>query len=143
MLHKSCRAGSFLRCSFALHFDRRPRPLLRTRGHVEAHPQELRIYESSSGRVPFAEWLGRLRDARARAAIRVRLDRLADGNAGHCDPVGHGVRELKINVGLGYRVYFAHAGPAIILLLIGGVKASQQRDIRTAQEYWREYKGSE
>ena len=82
----------------------------------------------------------RLKDERARALIASRLDRLAFGNAGDVKPVGHGISELRIDYGPGYRLYFLRRGDEIIILLCGGDKSSQQKDIKTAKllaEEWR------
>ena len=80
----------------------------------------------------FRKWFTRLRDERAVTAITARLDRLAYGHAGDARPVGRGVSELRVHHGPGYRVYFRQQGTTIIVLLCGGDKNSQQRDIRTA-----------
>lgn len=80
----------------------------------------------------FAKWLGRLRDRQARARIQVRLDRLALGLAGDAKSVGGGVSELRIDYGPGYRVYFKRHGDDIVMLLAGGDKRTQDRDIRRA-----------
>jgi putative addiction module killer protein len=82
----------------------------------------------------FAEWLQQLRDERARARINVRLRRLAAGNAGQARSVGGGVSELKIDYGPGYRVYFTRRGVEIIVLLCGGDKSSQSKDIEAAKK---------
>ena len=81
----------------------------------------------------FRKWRVRLRDARALAAIASRLDRLAFGLAGDAESVGHGISELKIHHGPGYRVYFQKRGTKIIVLLCGGDKSSQAKDIKIAQ----------
>lgn len=81
-----------------------------------------------------------LRDNRARAKIRVRLDRVSLGNVGDCHSVGEGVQELRVDYGPGYRVYFGQEGTTIVILLCGGDKSTQTRDIETAQVYWREYR---
>lgn len=81
----------------------------------------------------FSAWLNKLRDSRARAAIASRVRRLAFGNAGDVKPVGEGVSELRIHIGAGYRVYFVQRGKVLIVLLCGGDKSSQQRDISLAQ----------
>jgi putative addiction module killer protein len=107
---------------------------------VEAISKELRIYVTEEGREPFNEWLASLRDHRARAKIRVRLDRVSLGNFGDCHGVGEGVQELRVNYGPGYRVYFGQEGTAIVLLLCGGDKNTQMKDIETAKQYWREYR---
>ena len=80
----------------------------------------------------FAGWLDGLRDLRARARIQVRIERLAAGNPGDAGPVGEGVSELRIDYGPGYRVYFKRYKRELIILLAGGDKNSQTRDIKTA-----------
>lgn len=80
----------------------------------------------------FAEWLDGLRDLQARARIQTRIERLAMGNPGDVKPVGAGVSELRINYGPGYRVYFVRRGQELIILLAGGNKSTQARDINTA-----------
>ena len=80
----------------------------------------------------FAGWLDTLRDLRARARIQVRIERLAGGNPGDVEPVGEGVSELRINYGPGYRVYFKRYKRELIILLAGGDKSSQARDIKAA-----------
>lgn len=81
----------------------------------------------------YARWFDGLRDERARARINVRVRRLSLGNAGDVRPVGEGVSELRIDHGPGYRVYFVQQGPALAVLLAGGDKHSQVRDIATAR----------
>ena len=98
-------------------------------------------YQTRSGKVPFEEWLGALRDQKARAKIRVRLDRLENsGHTGDCESVGGSVYELKIDFGPGYRVYFGKDGDMLVVLLLGGDKSDQDRDIKKAVEYWEDYK---
>ncbi len=80
----------------------------------------------------FVEWLDGLRDIHARARILVRIERLASGNPGDVRPVGEGVSELRIDFGPGYRVYFKKQGKAVVVLLAGGDKRTQTRDIKTA-----------
>jgi putative addiction module killer protein len=80
----------------------------------------------------FAQWIDALRDLRARARIQARIERLAMGNAGDVKPVGEGVSELRVDYGPGYRVYFKKRGQTLIVLLVGGDKSSQTRDIKTA-----------
>lgn len=86
----------------------------------------------------FSSWLRNLRDQRAKQKITVRLQRLKFGHFGDVEPVGHGVSELRIHEGKGYRVYFRQQGDEIIFLLCGGDKKSQQRDITKAQRIWKE-----
>ncbi len=80
----------------------------------------------------YAKWLNGLRDIRARARILVRVERLAAGHAGDAEPIGEGVSELRINYGPGYRVYYKQQGRELVILLAGGGKGSQSRDIKTA-----------
>lgn len=80
----------------------------------------------------FDRWFRRLKDARAKARIDERIERLAGGNPGDVKPVGSGVSEMRIDYGPGYRLYYVHRGKTLIVLLCGGEKASQQRDIRKA-----------
>ena len=81
----------------------------------------------------FAKWIDGLSDIRARARILVRIERLAAGNPGDVKPVGEGVSELRIDYGPGYRVYYKKVGRTIIVLLAGGDKRTQNKDIKTAQ----------
>ncbi|CDN56726.1 Addiction module killer protein [Neorhizobium galegae bv. officinalis bv. officinalis str. HAMBI 1141] len=81
----------------------------------------------------FLKWRTRLKDERARALIASRLDRLAFGHAGDVAPVGEGVSELRIHHGPGYRVYFQQRGDILIVLLCGGDKSSQAKDIKAAK----------
>lgn len=80
----------------------------------------------------FARWLDDLRDLNARARVQARIERLAGGNPGDVEPVGEGVSELRISYGPGYRVYFKRRGLELIILLAGGDKTTQARDIRAA-----------
>lgn len=80
----------------------------------------------------YARWLDGLRDTRARARVLARVERLAAGNPGDAEPVGEGVSELRINYGPGYRVYYKHQGRELVILLAGGDKGSQAKDIKTA-----------
>ena len=82
----------------------------------------------------FRKWHRKLSDAKAKAAIALRLQRLAMGNPGDVAPVGDGVSELRIHFGPGYRVYYQQRGELVVLLLCGGDKSTQDRDIRVAKE---------
>lgn len=80
----------------------------------------------------FDEWLLGLRDATARAKVLARISRAEQGNLGECEPVGAGVSEMKIHYGPGYRIYFVQRGMEVVVLLGGGDKSSQSRDIKNA-----------
>jgi len=80
----------------------------------------------------FANWLDNLRDLQAKARVLVRIERLASGNAGDVKPIGEGMSEMRISYGPGYRIYFIQRGSELIVLLAGGDKSSQSRDIKTA-----------
>jgi len=86
----------------------------------------------------FARWLDDLDDLRARARIQARIERLAAGNPGDVKPAGKGVSELRIDYGPGFRVYFKRRGRRLIILLAGGDKSSQARDIKKAQRLARD-----
>jgi putative addiction module killer protein len=88
----------------------------------------------------FRNWLKALADARARARIVMRIDRLIAGNPGDVEPVGEGISEMRLDYGPGYRVYYMRRGTALVILLCGGDKSTQNRDIRTAKRLAREWK---
>ncbi len=96
-------------------------------------------YVAENGKLPFRDWFESLNDFKAQAVIEARLARLCVGNFGKCESVGLGVFELKIYYGSGYRIYFAKADRQIILLLCGGGKSTQRKDIRKAHQYWTDY----
>jgi len=98
-----------------------------------------REYVDRLGRNPFRRWRNDLDDAAA-ARVTIALDRLLQGNVSHVKSVGLGVSELKIDFGPGYRVYFGWEGANLIILLAGGTKKRQQRDIALALENWADYK---
>ena len=106
---------------------------------MEPIPRELLTYETEDRKCPFDEWLNGLRDVSARAIIRKRLNRVRLGNLGNTRSLGSGVWELKIDFGPGYRVYYGEDGPRIVVLLVGGDKGSQDRDIKNAKEFWEDY----
>lgn len=102
---------------------------------------EIRYYVASEGRQPFAEWFADL-DAVARAKVTRAAVRLEQGNFSNVKSVGEGVFEYRIDFGPGYRVYFGQHGQTLVILLTGGTKKRQQRDIDEAHAYWRDYKES-
>ena len=100
---------------------------------------ELRQYVNRRNRSPYGDWFARL-DNVAAAKVVVALVRLENGNTSNVKSVGEGVQELKIDFGPGYRVYCGWEGPMLVILLGGGTKKRQQRDIRAAHAAWRDYK---
>lgn len=101
--------------------------------------REIRKLELRNGLVPFDEWFDSLRDKRMQAAVDARLARVRAGNFGDAKSVGGGVSELRINFGPGLRVYYGLHGKQIVVLLGGGDKGSQSRDIRRAQQDWQQF----
>ncbi|MFA6204134.1 MAG: type II toxin-antitoxin system RelE/ParE family toxin [Gallionella sp.] len=86
----------------------------------------------------FDDWFAGLRDKQAVRRVQIRIDRAEDGNFGDCEPVGEGVSEMRIHYGPGYRVYFVQRGIEIVILLAGGNKSTQSKDIKTALEIARQ-----
>jgi len=100
---------------------------------------EIELYTSPNGKCPFNEWFEGINEKETHAKILVRLERLQIGNFGDCKSVGDGVAELRIHYGSGIRVYYSKVENKIILLLLGGIKSSQVKDINKAKEYLKEY----
>jgi putative addiction module killer protein len=98
----------------------------------------VREYLKADGRNPFREWLAGL-ETRVRARIQARVLRFSTGNLGDHRHVGAGVWEARVMFGPGYRIYFGREGRDLILLLLGGQKSSQPRDIARAQRLWKDY----
>jgi putative addiction module killer protein len=107
---------------------------------VQVVEREFLFYETANGQAPAREWLDQIEasDKVLYGIISNRLDRVSAGNVGDCEPVGEGVSELRIDIGPGYRIYFGIDGDFIILLL-GGMKKTQTRDIKRAKEFWGDY----
>lgn len=101
--------------------------------------REIKKLELQNGLVPFDEWFDSLRDLRVQAAVDARLTRVRAGNFGDCKSVGGGVFELRISFGPGLRVYYGLHGQKIVVLIGGGDKRSQSRDIRCAKELWQQF----
>lgn len=97
-------------------------------------------YTKDNGNAPVSDWLSGMRDKVAQARIRIRLRQLEDGNFGDAKPVGRGVIELRIHVGVGYRVYCARHNEDVVILLCGGGKRTQMSDIKIAHSYWADWK---
>jgi putative addiction module killer protein len=105
-----------------------------------AVPGEIEILLYRRGQsTPFSDWLSSLRDATTVGIVRARLNRIRLGNFGDTKSVGGGVAELRIDFGPGYRIYYGRQGASAVILLCGGDKRAQARDILTAQKYWKEY----
>lgn len=107
---------------------------------MDASEQRIRIYQKKDGKRPFSNWLNNLRDRKAQQRIDARLARVQLGNFGDTKAVGDGVLELRIDYGPGYRVYFGRDGSEVVILLVGGDKRTQSKDINTAKKYWADYK---
>lgn len=102
--------------------------------------REIRKLELESGVIPFDEWFSSLADAKMQAAVDSRLARVRSGNLGDHKAVGGGVLELRLQIGPGLRIYFGLQGKQIVILLGGGDKRTQQKDIRRAQQLWKAFK---
>jgi len=100
---------------------------------------EIRHYLTASGRDPYQEWVDKLKDLMGRVAIQRRVDRIAAGHLGEHKFLQDGVWELKIDLGPGYRVYYAQESTTLVLLLGAGTKRTQAADIKTAVRYWHDY----
>lgn len=107
---------------------------------VEVKPRSIRIYETENGKRPFEEWVKDLRDPPTVRRIQARLAGVSVGNLGDVKSVGEGVSELRLKFGPGFRIYFGADGDELIILLCGGDKGSQDKDIRKAKEYWADYR---
>jgi len=107
---------------------------------MDASEQRIRVYQKKDGKRPFSNWFNKLRDRKAQVRIDARLARVQLGNFGDTKAVGEGVIELRIDYGPGYRVYLGRDGSAVVILLLGGDKRTQSKDIDTAKKYWADYK---
>lgn len=105
---------------------------------MEVKPYEVREYLTATGKNPFRSWLKKL-DQFIQTLIQQRLLRVKQGHLGNYRSLGGGVNELKFKVGPGYRIYFGLEGQKVILLLLGGDKGSQAKDIFRARQYWADY----
>ena len=100
---------------------------------------EIEFFEDDDGKEPFTEWFNSLTDKMAKVKLRQRLDRIKMGNLGDVKPVGKGISESKIDYGGGYRIYFVELKKRV-LILYGGDKKTQAKDIKKSYEYYKKYK---
>ncbi|MFH1565526.1 MAG: type II toxin-antitoxin system RelE/ParE family toxin [bacterium] len=109
---------------------------------IKSIPKTLEIYQNTNGKEPIIEWLESIKDITTKARIKNRLRRMELGILGDYKNISSGLFELRLKFGSGYRVYFGEIDNKIILLLCGGDKSSQTKDIKKAKEYWQEYKNN-
>ena len=105
-----------------------------------AHPRIIDFYQIPNEHQPFKGWFLSIRDTSVRRRIQARLTSVRAGNLGDHRSVGDGIWELRLDFGPGYRIYYGEVDNRIVLLLCGGDKSSQRRDIERAKDYWKEYK---
>ena len=110
---------------------------------METTPKEVIAYLTEGGNSPFDEWVESLRDNQMISKVNMRLYRVSLGNLGDVKPIGEGVSEMRLQFGPGYRIYFGQQGNRIVVLLCGGDKSTQAKDIKRAQEYWADFKRRE
>jgi len=108
-----------------------------------ARKREILFYQDINGNEPFVDWLESLRNGQARRRILKRLRMVEQGHFGDCKSVGEGVMELRFFFDSGYRVYLGEVSGDIVLLLTGGDKATQTKDIQKAKAYWKAYKDND
>lgn len=106
---------------------------------MDVKSKTIAIYETEDGQRPFKKWLDSLRDKSTIARVNARITRAESGNFGDAKSVGAGVTELRLAFGSGYRVYFGMDGEQLVILLTGGDKSSQEKDIQTAKDFWTDY----
>jgi putative addiction module killer protein len=107
---------------------------------MEVQPRQTVIYQAKNGQQPYVDWLDNLTDAKVKAAIFARIARLRLGLFGDSHTVGDEVSELRIHIGPGYRIYYSEINNQIVILLCGGDKSSQKKDIKTAKQYLEDYR---
>ena len=108
------------------------------RSAVESQPWSISKYVTITGVCPFDDWFETLNSA-TQARVDVRLDRVNLGNFGDSKSLGDGIYELRLHFGGGYRIYYGISGRRVILLLMGGIKKTQTKDIKTSRRYWKAY----
>jgi len=105
----------------------------------EQKSKRVLFHQLPNGKEPFVDWLNAMKDAKSRRRVLQRLSRLESGNFGDCKPLKDGICELRLHFGSGYRVYYAEQGDTVVILLCGGDKSTQSKDIAKAKEYWKSY----
>ena len=105
----------------------------------EAKPKQIVVHMDDKGNEPYLDWLNQLKDIRTQNRIAQRVERMASGNYGDFKSLKDGVFELRFTFGAGYRVYFGEEGDTVVILLFGGDKSTQHKDIEKAKKIWKEY----
>ena len=105
---------------------------------MEATRKKIKIFQDSNGNEPFVKWIKTV-STPTRARVFAKLDRVETGNLGDCKFIGEGVSEFRLHFGPGYRIYYGEIDNTIILLLCGGDKSTQTKDVKKAKKYWNEY----
>jgi putative addiction module killer protein len=100
---------------------------------------KIKFYESADGKAPFRIWLNSLRDKTIAGRINARLTRIESSNFGDWRSVGQGVLEMRFTFGVGYRIYYGMDGDSLVVLLLGGDKSTQKKDIKLAHLFWNDY----
>ncbi len=106
----------------------------------EIKPKRVITYVDEHGNEPYTDWIYGLKDQKSRERIIDRIMRLQNGLYGDCEPVGKGILELRMFFGAGYRIYFGEDDKNLVILLCGGDKKTQKRDIKAAKLYWKDFK---
>lgn len=106
---------------------------------MQIQEKEVVFFQTKDNKEPFVVWLEGVRDKQTRRRILQRLSRVQSGNYGDFKSLKDGVFELRLHFGSGYRIYFAEDGGTLVILLCGGDKSTQEKDIETAKAYWQEY----
>ena len=102
---------------------------------------KISLYTTDDGKIPFLDWLNSIKDLKIQRRIKLRIDRLIDGNFGDTKLVGDKLYELRLFFGAGYRVYYTIEDNILVILFTGGDKSTQTKDIEKAKEYLQDYKG--
>ncbi len=107
---------------------------------MEIKTKDIKYYVTEDGHEPYIKWFKGIKNLKGRALIKTRLNRVRSSNFGDYKPVKDGVYELRIHYGPGYRIYYGLDGDSLVILLCGGLKGTQSKDIKKALQYWDAYK---